>query len=687
MLRPEIQALRAVAVLLVVVYHLWPAALPGGFVGVDVFFAISGYLITSHLLREVDRTGRVSLPAFWARRARRILPAALTTLLVCSLATIAVVPEANWSEFLDEIRASTLYVQNWHLAATAVDYAHADEGPSAVQHFWSLSAEEQFYLLWPVVITIALVMARRRPDRARRRSIGVVLSLLTALSLAYSIYDTRTQPVAAFFVTPTRAWEFGAGGLLAMLPQSADGHAAVRSALSWAGIAAIILAAVAYSDATPFPGGAALLPVLGPLAVIWAGAPTIRWSPLPALRLAPVQFLGDVSYSVYLWHWPLIILAPFVIRRALDTESRVALILLTLLAAWLTKLLIEDPMRHGALLAHRRARWTFAFAAVGTMLVLGVTASGASRLQHDLRIADLETRRVVATAPRCFGAAARDPQRPCENPALRLTVVPTPIQAERERGAPCSPVQRSDVLEVCKFGVPSGEATSTVALVGDSHALHWQAALEPIARAKRWAGRSIYRSQCPLSAAPSGLRPPLGAQCDRWNQDVLQWLRHHPEVSTIFVSGHRGARFLVPPGQDGLSFKVAGYINAWNALPASVQRIIVLRDVPYDLSSTPACVERAMAERKRPGVACAVSRSTAQKPDPAAVAAARQPSPRVALVDLTSLMCDRRACYPVVGGVLVHRSTGHLTRLFSSTLAPFLQRDVNQLTAPPGSGR
>src|SRR3954469_2172017 len=226
--RPEIQGLRAVAVAVVVVCHFWPAALPGGFVGVDVFFVISGFLITSHLLREVAATGRVSLAAFWARRARRILPAALLVLAVCALATLALVPDVHRSQFFAEIRASAFYVQNWQLAHSAVDYFARGDGPSPVQHFWSLSAEEQFYLVWPVLILIAAAI--------HRRAIAIVLGAVTIASLVYSISKTASDPAAAYFITPTRAWEFGFGGLLAMLRPTTV-IAPARAVVTWAGLA------------------------------------------------------------------------------------------------------------------------------------------------------------------------------------------------------------------------------------------------------------------------------------------------------------------------------------------------------------------------------------------------------------------------------------------------------------------
>jgi peptidoglycan/LPS O-acetylase OafA/YrhL len=244
--RPEIQALRAVAVMTVVIFHLWPEILPGGFVGVDVFFAISGFLITLHLLREVERTGRVSIPGFWARRARRILPAALVVLAFCAITTLTTVPQTQWDQFFKEIRASTLYVENWQLAADAVDYQAQDNAPSSVQHFWSLSAEEQFYLVWPVLILLAIAMAgqrlrwrrrgRPRPRRSRsfdrHRSIALVLGLATGASLIYSIVHTEANPLEAYFVTPTRAWEFGAGGLLAVLATRSSTSHPGRDAVS-----------------------------------------------------------------------------------------------------------------------------------------------------------------------------------------------------------------------------------------------------------------------------------------------------------------------------------------------------------------------------------------------------------------------------------------------------------------------
>jgi peptidoglycan/LPS O-acetylase OafA/YrhL len=680
-LRPEIQALRALAVALVLVYHLWPAVLPGGFVGVDVFFAISGFLITSLLLREVERAGCVSLRGFWARRARRILPAALLTVLVCALATVALVPLTRWQQFFAEMRASTAYVQNWKLAGDAVDYLAAANAPSPVQHYWSLSIEEQFYLVWPVLIAVAVRVTRGRPVQARRRAVTAVLAAATVLSLLYSIAHTSADPAAAYFVTPTRAWELGAGALLALAAPFDRSRAAARAAVSWVGLAAIAVAALAYSHATPFPGHAALLPVLGALAVIRAGLPAGRWSPARLMTPRPVQFLGDVSYSVYLWHWPLIVFAPFVVA-ADGAVVKVAIAAASILAAWLTKRLVEDPARSTPLLTRRGARWTFAGAGVATAAVLAVTVAAGSHVTHQVRAEERATERVLARHPRCFGAAARDSRRrPCENPRLGGTVVPTPLEAAKRGNAPCDVIERASTVTVCAFGPRPVHPARTVALVGDSHAVHWRPAFERIARSRRWRGLSITRSGCPLSATNPQLQGRALVRCLQWKREVPRWLAAHRDVHTVFVAQHSGSRGTARGGQDAFAAQVAGLRSAWHTLPASVEHVVVLRDTPTMPGTTPTCVDQAISDHRRAATACDAPRSAALPPDPA-LAAARDETARVRSIDLSRYFCDERRCPPVIGGALVYKDVeSHLTDVYAATLGPILRREIDALTS------
>ena len=670
-LRPEIQALRALAVLLVVGYHFWPSAVPAGYIGVDVFFAISGFLITSLLLRELERTGRISLPRFWARRVRRLLPAAFSVLLFVVVMTVLFVPLPHWEQWFGEIRASTLYVQNWHVADAAVDYFAADDAPSAVLHFWTLSAEEQFYFVWPIVLLVAGSLV------ARRSAIVFALIAVTAVSFAWSVDQTAGNPAAAYFVTPARAWEFGAGGLLALLSQEERSPAALRSALSWLGLLAIFVAAFTYSDSTPFPGTAALLPIAGALAVIRAGAPRARFAPTPALRLPPVQFVGNVSYAVYLWHWPLLILAPFVLGTTPGTPVLVVILMLTILASWLSKILVEDPVREGSFLTRRRPRWSFGFALFGGAIVLAAAAGGFAHLNERVRADERATRALVASQPACFGAAARDPEQPCANPALRRTVVPTPIEARRQPNAPCTFLSADKFL--CEFGVRRQRANGTVAVIGDSHAGHWRGAVEVVAKARGWYGLAVIQSGCQFSAAVKALPEPRRSGCVRWRKRVLRWLEAHPEVKAIFQSQVAGGTNVITSRRDKFAAAVDGYVAMWSALPNSVEHVVVLRDTPSMRGSTAACVQEALDKRRRLDVACAVPRASAVERDPLFFAASRATGPAVHAVDLTDHFCDAKDCYPVVGGALVHKDVGHLTGIFSSTLGPYLQRQVDRV--------
>ena len=671
--RQEIQALRAVAVLTVVVFHVWPEAMPGGFVGVDVFFAISGFLITAHLLREVQRTGTLSLWQFWARRARRLLPASLLTLLVCAVGTIALVPQLYWQQFLTEIGTSTAYVQNWQLASDAVDYFAADNRASPVQHFWSLSAEEQFYVVWPLLILVAAWTARRR------LAVLVVLAIVTGLSLWYSIAETAANPAAAYFVTPTRAWEFGAGGLLALIGARSRLPDGARALLSWAGLAAIGYAAVFYSTETAFPGWTAAVPVVGTLAVIHAGMPTARWSPAALLRLRPAQFLGDISYSVYLWHWPLLVFAPFAFAGISLTQTRIAVPLATLALAWATKVLVEDPVRRSAWLS-AQPRMTFACSAAATAVLAVILLGGTSHVEAQIRAAERQSTSLVSTGPPCFGAAARNVDTPCENPALRRRVVPLPVAARDEENAPCPNFRKEGGVSVCEFGAPAGGARKTIALLGDSHASHWRAPLDRVARQRGWHGLSLTRTSCVFSAATKITPEPTRSQCLRWVDSVPRFFERHPEIDTVFIVGITGGVVHVPRGRTMFEAKMNGVRRAWKTLPETVKHIVVIRDTPRITSSTVECIDDAIAAGERPGIACAVPRKGALEEDPAVVAARKEHSPRVQAIDLTSVLCSSRLCYPVIGGALVYKDLHHFTVVFAKTLAPPLERKLEALT-------
>jgi hypothetical protein len=282
----------------------------------------------------------------------------------------------------------------------------------------------------------------------------------------------------------------------------------------------------------------------------------------------------------------------------------------------------------------------------------------------------------AAATPPCFGAAARDPENPCVNRELNLTATPTPFDAPLQPSAPCTPIGHVSP-RACAFGAPRRAAVSSVALLGDSHATAWRAAAAVVADDRRWHGVSITRNSCPFTFATT----PGEGRCKGWVGSVLRWLRKHPEVQQVIVGANSGSGVVAADGRGFVQTKTDGYVEAWKSIPRSVRDIFVLRDVPHSRSSTADCVSRAIARRRNPAIRCARPRRGALLPDLAAVAAARTDADRVKLIDLTPFMCDDDDCFPVVGGALVIRDVGHLTRTFSTTLGPFLGRAISRLQA------
>jgi hypothetical protein len=280
--------------------------------------------------------------------------------------------------------------------------------------------------------------------------------------------------------------------------------------------------------------------------------------------------------------------------------------------------------------------------------------------------------------PPCFGAASRNPRFRCVNPELRLSVVPTPDEALLTANAPCNIVSRT-LPYTCEFGVTAPAAERTVALIGDSHATHWRAALEVVAQARSWRGYSLTRPGCPLSLATPDIDRARRVSCTRWRKAVFAWFGRHPKVRTVFVSQLAGVGVRAPRGRNHDEHNIQGFIRAWRRLPRTVREIIVLRDTPVARETTPDCVTRAIRRKRPAGPACAIPRRLAIRRDHAAIAAVRRGTARVHLIDFTRFMCSPKLCYPVVGGVLVHKDITHLTPLFASTLGPFLLSSVNRM--------
>ena len=672
--RLEIQALRACAAMAVVLYHFWPGRLPGGYVGVDVFSVISGFLITGHLLRELETTGGVRLARFWARRARRLLPGSYLVIVAGLLATFALLPVVRWPQNLAELAASTLYVENWRLAHDAVDYLASANEPSVVQHFWTLGVEEQFYLLWP----LGLLLVHRLAGPRKRAGITLAVAAVSAASFALSVWLTATRPSWAYFVTPGRIWEFGVGALLALALArgrlGAAGTDAVRpaydrwrGALSWVGLLALGWTVVSYDDATPFPGAAALLPTLATALVIACGMPTARLSPAPLLALRPVQWVGDVSYAVYLWHWPLIVLAPVVLGREPGLVARLVLLGLTLLLAELSTRYVETPFRRHQRVVSLRPGPTVLLAGVASVALVLPSLVG-------LRIADARAARadaaadaLVASSPECFGAASMDLGEPCHNPELDDELVPSPANVRKDLDYPgCMNDYDGTAILDCQFG-PAGRRVPHVLLVGDSHAQMFLPSLRALAEQGVLRVSAQLKAACPWASPPASRRPSAyAAECSAFRTNLQRWLADHArEFDLVLTTG----RMDNLPG--ALAEQQRDLAEAWRVVADQGVPVAAIVDNPRWRHDPNECLSRLGPGQIHPR-ACGQPRSRlVHVHDPQPGAAGRVGGH---VIDLTDLYCHDGWCPAVAGGVNMYRDYSHLSLQYAVSLGPYLYR-------------
>ena len=675
--RPDIQGLRAIAVGAVVLFHLWPRRVPGGYVGVDVFFVISGFLITSHLLQRPPGT-RHELGAFWARRIRRLLPAALLVLTVTLVVSRVFAPSLQWASTAREATAAAFYVENWSLASQALDYLAADSAPTPVQHFWSLSVEEQFYLGWPLLVAAATLLAARRRGRAMFLTLLGFLAVLT-VSFAISVHLTRVEAARAYFVTWTRAWEFAIGGIAAWAVVRTARRVRGRpgNVLAWTGLAMIAYACFAYSSKTAFPGWRAAIPVVGTALVLVTQAEG-RQSPAFLWRLPGAQWLGDVSYSVYLWHWPAFILAPYVIDRRLFWPEKLGIVAVTLLLAGLSKVLVEDryrTARRGAPLAP-----TYRLAVVGMSVVALLAGSQVVEVKWQERQDRLALERAERSP--CFGAGTllRGPVLCPDDGTGKL--VPSLRLAGNDKS--------SAYKDACFVGAPYkarlvcryGDGPIKVALVGNSHAGHWLPALQKIAKQRGWTITTYLISVCNVSDAATNLRT---ARQERNCVDYSKWVFDQTSghrYDLVITSERQSQQVLGENWADTEVAAVRGYSSYLQRWLASGTRVLVLKDlVPpgNGIGRIPVCLANHPGDRK----ACSWSAIPDVPDNPRAyrfsdplAEAALQTGGKVPVVSVQDLVCPGDTCQPVIGNVVTFFDASHLTASYARSLSGELARRI-----------
>jgi peptidoglycan/LPS O-acetylase OafA/YrhL len=679
-----------VAVGLVMVYHAGLPFLPHGYLGVDVFFVISGYLITGLLLRELAATGRIDWPRFVARRARRLLPAAVLVLAVVAVLTWQLVPGRRGREIGGDIVGSALYVVNWVLAGRSVDYLAQDALPSPVQHFWSLAIEEQFYVVWPLALIalVAVLRRRRSPLLAegpghgpRLRAVTAVLAVIAVPSLVWSVWLTLTVPARAYFVTTTRVWELGLGAALAVWAAHRHMRPVPYAAwLGWAGLAAIVVPAVGLPEGVGWPGAWALLPTAGAAAVVLAGwggpesdttlAPE-GGGPFRALSLRPLVWVGGLSYSLYLWHWPARVFADEVWPGG---QARAWAVLASVVPAWLGYRLVERPVHH----TPRLARSTRASLVLGACLSLTGVAVAVPLVTAPPVFATAPSSGVLPPLER-LGAGVLGDTPSADQAAYAVDdwgwLTPDPERAGEDRPSAdvdrCQVDERTSVPVRCEFGVRDG--TTTIALVGDSKAMQWLPALERVAPGEGWRIVTYGKSSCPFAEGRTALAREHYASCDRWNAAVAKALADDPP--DLVVTSTQAREGLV--GVDGERVTrqalVDQLVRRWSRLQRAGVPVAVIGDNPSSPTELDGCMARHPQELTR----CAFDRTAALAQtglDAQRAAALRVPG--VEVVDLTPWICPVQRCPVAIGNVVIHRPGDHVTATYARTLGPQVVRQL-----------
>ena len=684
--RPDIEGLRAVAVIAVVLYHAGIPGFGGGFIGVDVFFVISGFLITGLLWREVATTNTVALGRFYGARARRLLPAAATVGIATALVVAVVLPPLQArSVFLDGI-ACALYAGNYRFAMHGTDYLASDLPPSPFQHYWSLGVEEQFYLVWPVLIigTAWLVHRLRAGAAARATPYAVVLVLVAAASLAAAVLWTRTSPSWAFFSLPTRAWELAAGGLVALsIHQWRRLPLLPATIVGWGGLALIVLTCTQLGPRTPYPGTAALLPVLGTALVIGAGPVTGGLGAGRVLCRPAMRAIGRVSYSWYLWHWPVLLLMPPLLGEPAGLPARLSATAVSGGLAVITLHLVENPGRFAAAL-RRSAKASLTVAAAASaaaacacMLLLNVVpvpvGHGAAAPRAN----------IVAVPPTTI-APAMSPEEAAVQHAFAqardavaasagLRAVPSNLDPPLAK----APADKAAVFvngcvrswrEIGQGECATGDIASptTVALVGDSHAAMWNPAFQHLAEQRHWRLETLAKVTCPLQDLHI-TSPYLGreyTECKQWRAQIVNRLKaEHPRLVVLDMSRRYGADF-------GFTSYDPAWIDTLGRTVAQLRSIgaavLVLGPVPDPGSSVPTCLSGHVDD----ATACAPARPVAV--DDGGVSAERAATTAGGghYADLTDLFCTADRCPVIVGNTLVFRDDNHVTTEYAQLLTP-----------------
>lgn len=644
--RPELEGIRAVAALLVAVYHIWLGSVSGG---VDVFFIVSGYLITTSLLSKMEREGRINLGEYLLGLGKRLFPIAFIVILFTTVFSILILPKARWVETIPEIFSSAFYFQNWQLANNEVDYLAQNNVASPFQHFWALSIQGQFYITWPLVIIVVYFIAKKILKMPVRKTLLAVLSFIFIVSISYSVHITAVNQPWAYFNTFARAWEFSLGGILALLIPYLRFHKLVSFVIGWLGLAIVSFTGILLPVSNVFPGYAALLPTSGVMLVIIAAETGSHFGVEKLLGSRPFLYFGSISYGFYLWHWPILVFYySYFAKETVSNLAGIIILISTFVLSILSIKLLETPVRKINVKQSKMKLLGILAAFVLPVVIVGVSwmvyvDQSQARLD-EYSLFDHPGARSISDNV---------------TPNTDINPIPSAIEAKAhlpsfyEKGN-CSSSGTSSKATMCSFGELENP-DYTIALVGGSHSGHWFPALEKMSENLNIQIDVYIKDACRFTNDDfDGL---LTEACMEWNDNLMEPLLSNPP-DLVFTTANINIQDTIPEG----------YLNKWAELQG-ITKVFAVRDNPRMNTDIPLCVEENDSDQcsePRKDVLSAIPpwENTENIPD------------NVYFADMSEYFCDDETCPPVIGNVLVYRDRHHISTIYSETMAPALEEHI-----------
>ncbi|MUV37316.1 putative peptidoglycan O-acetyltransferase YrhL [Lentibacillus sp. JNUCC-1] len=644
--RPELEGVRAVAALLVAIYHIWFGTVSGG---VDVFFIVSGYLITTSLVTRIEREGKINFPEYVLGLWRRLFPNAFIVMFSIVILSFLLLPSVQWNQIMAEIYASMFYFQNWELATNAVDYLAQNNEATPLQHFWALSIQGQFYILWPVLIFIIFIMVRKVLKTPFRKTLVAALGGIFLTSLIYSIYITNVNQPWAYFDTFARMWEFSLGGILALFIPYLTPKKWYSTVGGWIGLVIIVTTGMVLPVSTVFPGYAALLPISGVILVIVSAEKYSKYSVKKLLGSRPLMYIGSISYAFYLWHWPLLIFYYALFNTdSVTFFNGLIILLITFILSILSTKKVESPVRKISV-KHSKVKLlstlvVFLIPVLTLNIFWGIFEQQTQEMfKHQVERENYPGAKVIYD-----NAEAQQDVPPIATPPKANSKLPTFYEDD------CYVGMNEAGLKLCSYG-ETENPEFTIALVGGSHSGHWFPALEQFAQDSGVKIDVYNKDACRFSTQDfDGL---LSATCMEWNERIIEPLMDNPpDLIVTTASVNAGAK--VPQG----------YIEMWKKFQG-IANIFAIRDNPRMKEDVPSCVELNGPEE------CSVQRKEALSEKAPWENTTNIPN-NVYFADLSDYFCVGDTCPAVIGNVLVYRDQHHISTLYSMTLAEPLKEHI-----------